>query len=50
LREVAARETTMEPFQVRGTPERVAERRMNVVDKMSGDGFLLRANYLTKPL
>jgi FMN-dependent oxidoreductase (nitrilotriacetate monooxygenase family) len=50
LREVAAREATKETFQVRGTYERIAERLMNVIDKISGDGFLLRANYLTKPL
>ena len=50
LREVAAREATKETFQVRGTYERIAERLMNVIDKIDGDGFLLRANYLTKPL
>jgi len=50
LREVASREATKETFQVRGTYERIAERLMNVTDRIHGDGFLLRANYLTKPL
>jgi FMN-dependent oxidoreductase (nitrilotriacetate monooxygenase family) len=50
LREVAAREATKETFQVRGTHERVAERLIDVMSKVGGDGFLLRANYLTKPL
>jgi alkanesulfonate monooxygenase SsuD/methylene tetrahydromethanopterin reductase-like flavin-dependent oxidoreductase (luciferase family) len=50
LREVAAREATKETFQVRGTYERIAERLIDVMNKVGGDGFLLRANYLTKPL
>ena len=50
LREVAAREATKETFQVRGTHAAVAERLMSVHEKVGCDGFLLRANYLTKPL
>jgi alkanesulfonate monooxygenase SsuD/methylene tetrahydromethanopterin reductase-like flavin-dependent oxidoreductase (luciferase family) len=50
LREVAAREATKETFQVRGTHAAVAERLMDVHEKVGCDGFLLRANYLTKPL
>jgi alkanesulfonate monooxygenase SsuD/methylene tetrahydromethanopterin reductase-like flavin-dependent oxidoreductase (luciferase family) len=50
LREVAAREATKETFQVRGTYERIAERLANVFDTVGCDGFLLRANYLTKAL
>jgi FMN-dependent oxidoreductase (nitrilotriacetate monooxygenase family) len=50
LREVAAREATKETFQVRGTYERVAQRLIDVMRKVGGDGFLLRANYLTRPL
>jgi long-chain alkane monooxygenase len=50
LREVAAREATKETFQVRGTHARIAERLIDVMSKVGGDGFLLRANYLTKPL
>jgi FMN-dependent oxidoreductase (nitrilotriacetate monooxygenase family) len=50
LREVAAREATKETFQVRGTHSAVAERLMDVHEKVGCDGFLLRANYLTKPL
>ena len=50
LREVAAREATKETFQVRGTYERIAQRLIDVVNEVGGDGFLLRANYLTKPL
>lgn len=50
LREVAAREAVKETFQVRGTYEQIAERLMKVIDAIDGDGFLLRANYLTKAL
>ena len=50
LREVAAREATKETFQVRGTYEQVAERLIDVITNVGGDGFLLRANYLTKSL
>ena len=50
LREVAAREATKETFQVRGTYEEIAERLINVQNQVGCDGFLLRANYLTKPL
>ena len=35
---------------MRGTHAAVAERLMDVHDKVGCDGFLLRANYLTKPL
>lgn len=50
LREVAAREATKETFQVRGTYEQIAERLVGVFDQVGCDGFLLRANYLTKEL
>ena len=35
---------------MRGTYERVAQRLIDVMKTVGGDGFLLRANYLTKPL
>jgi alkanesulfonate monooxygenase SsuD/methylene tetrahydromethanopterin reductase-like flavin-dependent oxidoreductase (luciferase family) len=50
LREVAAREATKETFQVRGTYDRIAQRLIDVMKTVGGDGFLLRANYLTRPL
>ena len=50
LREVAAREAVKETFQVRGTYEEIAERLTSVHKSVGNDGFLLRANYLTKPL
>jgi alkanesulfonate monooxygenase SsuD/methylene tetrahydromethanopterin reductase-like flavin-dependent oxidoreductase (luciferase family) len=50
LREVAAREATKETFQVRGTYDEIAERLIKVHKEVGCDGFLLRANYLTKAL
>jgi alkanesulfonate monooxygenase SsuD/methylene tetrahydromethanopterin reductase-like flavin-dependent oxidoreductase (luciferase family) len=50
LREVAAREATKETFQVRGVYEDIAQRLIDVMRTVGGDGFLLRANYLIKPL
>ena len=50
LREVAAREATKETFQVRGTYEQIADRLISVFKDVGNDGFLLRANYLTKEL
>jgi FMN-dependent oxidoreductase (nitrilotriacetate monooxygenase family) len=50
LREVAAREATKETFQVRGTYDQIAQRLIDVMKTVGGDGFLLRANYLTRPL
>jgi FMN-dependent oxidoreductase (nitrilotriacetate monooxygenase family) len=50
LREIAIKEAMKETFPVRGTYQQIAERLMSVIDKVGGDGFALRANYLTKGL
>jgi FMN-dependent oxidoreductase (nitrilotriacetate monooxygenase family) len=50
LREIAKKEATKETFRVRGTHEQIAERLIDVMERVGGDGFALRANYLTKGL
>jgi FMN-dependent oxidoreductase (nitrilotriacetate monooxygenase family) len=50
LREIAIKEATKETFAVRGTYDQIAERLMRVIDQVGGDGFALRAHYLTKEL
>jgi FMN-dependent oxidoreductase (nitrilotriacetate monooxygenase family) len=50
LREIAVKEATKETFPVRGTHEQIAERLIDVIGRVGGDGFALRANYLTHEL
>lgn len=50
LRQVAANEVIKENFPVRGTYEQVAERLIRVMEQVGGDGYAVRANYLSDSL